>query len=371
MDANGMGAAAGGAAAAAAAAAADDAEEEAEAGEFDTFGGSKTSRWHPGTGNGGPGSGFAAAAAGAAGAAAGAAAQRIPQAAAARSDMGLNGDARVDLSAYHTLSPRSLSKASAQGGPWIQQPGKGGCASWLKSLRSCFGSCTAGPESSHKPLPTGTAFWEEFSGSIHLLCLSEIKYAMMAQSVVGVPGVMTLLCNLSTTVDFGLELMQETSNLPPWMRDYMVGASQELYKLRTFPTTLVGRTVKEAAGFIFDSCHAVLLAVEPTTGLQRHRMIVGDLQQVCGCLCVDLVCGQKVQRLCVWLDVPAHSLNFQMHAAHLQAHVHVCTCLHVQVFVSIMYEQHMQRARHSVVKHRPRWQESTLQQAAQVCCWFR
>jgi hypothetical protein len=52
------------------------------------------------------------------------------------------------------------------------------------------------------------SFWEEFSGSIHLLCLAEIKYAMMAQSVVGVPGVMTLLCNLSTTVDFARDTFQ-------------------------------------------------------------------------------------------------------------------------------------------------------------------
>jgi hypothetical protein len=51
----------------------------------------------------------------------------------------------------------------------------------------------------------GSKFWQEFSGSIHVLCLSEIKYAMMAQSVVGVPGAMTLLCNLSTTVNLGMD----------------------------------------------------------------------------------------------------------------------------------------------------------------------
>lgn len=43
-------------------------------------------------------------------------------------------------------------------------------------------------------------FWREFSASIHVLDLSDFKYAMMAASIVGVPGVMSLLCNLSVTV---------------------------------------------------------------------------------------------------------------------------------------------------------------------------
>jgi len=74
--------------------------------------------------------------------------------------------------------------------------------------------------------------------------------------------------------------VMQFGHLPPWLRDYMVGASQEVYQLRTFPSTLVGRTVKDAAGFIFDLCHAVLLAVEATRGVSRHRMVVADLEQV-------------------------------------------------------------------------------------------
>lgn len=78
------------------------------------------------------------------------------------------------------------------------------------------------------------------------------------------------------------------------------GASQELYKLDRFPETLLGRTVKEATGFIFDSCHTVLLAVEQTDGLQRHRMTVGDLHTVrgsssCCCVCtrIQLMCCRR------------------------------------------------------------------------------
>jgi hypothetical protein len=78
------------------------------------------------------------------------------------------------------------------------------------------------PAASKHPYSTGTVFWQDFSASIHVLCLSEIKYAMMAQSIVGVPGAMTLLCNLSTTVDFSTG--QDMEALPPWLREYMAGA---------------------------------------------------------------------------------------------------------------------------------------------------
>jgi hypothetical protein len=214
----------------------------------------------------------------------------IPAAAAAApgdayTGLNCNGDATVDLSAF-----QSQLAAAQQHQRHQQQKQDGtGWSDWGSAKGS-----TPSPEpqhpphAKHHPLPTGCKFWLQFSGSIHVLCLSEVKYAMMAQSVVGVPGAMTLLCNLSTTVDFGLDTTQELEGLPAWLRDYMVGASQEIYKLAAFPSTLVGRSMKEAAGFIFDSCHAVLLALEPTQGLQRHRLIVGDLEQVCteamGCM---------------------------------------------------------------------------------------
>lgn len=55
---------------------------------------------------------------------------------------------------------------------------------------------------------TTGGFWQTFSSNINVLCLSEAKHALMAHSLVGVPGAITLLCNLSTTVDFGLDTAQ-------------------------------------------------------------------------------------------------------------------------------------------------------------------
>lgn len=60
----------------------------------------------------------------------------------------------------------------------------------------------------------------------------------------------------------------------------MVGASQELYQMTSFPEALHGVSFKTAASFIYDTCHAVLLAVEETEGPQRHLLTVADLNQV-------------------------------------------------------------------------------------------
>jgi hypothetical protein len=74
--------------------------------------------------------------------------------------------------------------------------------------------------------------------------------------------------------------MQVDAALPDWLQEYMSGASQELYQLHHFPACLIGCSVREAAGFLFDAFHAVLLAVEHTGGPDRHRLPVGDLNQV-------------------------------------------------------------------------------------------
>lgn len=64
------------------------------------------------------------------------------------------------------------------------------------------------------------------------------------------------------------------------MQQYMNGAGQELYELSAFPPVLHGKTFRVAAGFIFDACHAVLLAVEDGHGSQRHCLAVGEMDQV-------------------------------------------------------------------------------------------
>jgi hypothetical protein len=107
--------------------------------------------------------------------------------------------ARRAAAAADNITSRSPSPNVSNGGHGRGHSCFGGCA----------GACCCAAPSGGAPrvVPTGCSFWRDFSARIHVLCLSEMKYAMMAHNIVGVPGGMTLLCNLSTTVDFGLDAL--------------------------------------------------------------------------------------------------------------------------------------------------------------------
>jgi hypothetical protein len=108
-----------------------------------------------------------------------------------------------------------------------------------------------------------------------------------AKTTCQVPGALRALRVALSTQQLSLKhklspvcCMQVDTYMPPWLQDYMSGTSQELYKLPAFPACLVGCSVREAAGFMFDAFHAVLLAVEGAGVPHGHRLSVGDLDQV-------------------------------------------------------------------------------------------
>lgn len=61
---------------------------------------------------------------------------------------------------------------------------------------------------------TGATYWRKYGHSLRVMCLSDLKHAMMAHTLLGVPGVMTLLSNLSTTADFGSDSQSQVSMNP-------------------------------------------------------------------------------------------------------------------------------------------------------------
>jgi hypothetical protein len=60
-----------------------------------------------------------------------------------------------------------------------------------------------GDEECERPLNivTGTAFWRRLSAGIEIICVGEMRGALLAHSALGCPGVSTLLGNLSCTMD--------------------------------------------------------------------------------------------------------------------------------------------------------------------------
>jgi hypothetical protein len=119
------------------------------------------------------------------------------------------------------------------------------------------------------------SFWEDFSDSIHLLCLSEIKYAMMAQSVVGVPGVMTLLCNLSTTINFGPDTLQ--AEHPEVSIVWLPSGVEEACLHCTASQNKQTYMVRDGLPGCIGQCHA--MAASPTVSS------VCQAKLFCGALC--------------------------------------------------------------------------------------
>lgn len=89
-----------------------------------------------------------------------------------------------------------------------------------------------------------------------------------------------------------------------------------------FPEALWGVTFREAAGFIFDTTHAVLLAVEAKSGKDRNCLVLGSLEQVRRCTrAVPVVCssahsslpeliGERVPTSLKYLWLPTDTLVY-------------------------------------------------------------
>jgi hypothetical protein len=69
--------------------------------------------------------------------------------------------------------------------------------------------CSGRSKQARQPMPIGAPFWRRFSVAMHVLCLGELRHALMAHSCLGVPGIITLLSNLSVTSDFEVENLEK------------------------------------------------------------------------------------------------------------------------------------------------------------------
>jgi len=90
-----------------------------------------------------------------------------------------------------------------------------------------------------------------------------------------------------------------------------------------FPEALWGVTFREAAGFIFDTTHAVLLAVEAKSGKDRNCLVLGSLEQVrWRTHAVPVVCSS------------AHA-SVELIGERVQFHPSTCGCQQTQLCTSI------------------------------------
>jgi hypothetical protein len=74
---------------------------------------------------------------------------------------------------------------------------------------SSSAGCCSSSKQQQQPMPSGAPFWRRFAARMHVLCLGELRHALMAHSCVGVPGVISLLSNLCVTSDFEVENLEK------------------------------------------------------------------------------------------------------------------------------------------------------------------
>lgn len=111
----------------------------------------------------------------------------------------------------------------------------------------------------------GTAWWQHFSRQVTCICITELRFGLLAQSCMGCSGAITLVSNLVRSMDDGVLTQAEFEQLPEWAQEYLEGGSNELYEVAAFPACLHGEAVADVAQYLLDVYRALLLATVHTS----------------------------------------------------------------------------------------------------------
>lgn len=111
----------------------------------------------------------------------------------------------------------------------------------------------------------GRHWWQRFSRQVTCICITELRYGLLAQSCMGCSGAITLVSNLVRSIDDGVLTQSEFEGLPEWAQEYLEGSSNELYEVAAFPACLHGQTVAQVAEYVLGAYRAVLIATAGTS----------------------------------------------------------------------------------------------------------
>lgn len=116
---------------------------------------------------------------------------------------------------------------------------------------------------------SGPLWWQRFCRQVTCMCITELRFGLLAQSCMGCSGAITLVSNLVRSVDDGVLTQSEFEHLPEWAQEYLEGSSNELYEVSAFPQHLHGQTMARVAEYLFEVHRAVLLATAGTENAGR------------------------------------------------------------------------------------------------------
>eukprot|EP00879_Flechtneria_rotunda_P021712 GHRR01022893.1.p1 GENE.GHRR01022893.1~~GHRR01022893.1.p1 ORF type:complete len:313 (+),score=70.59 GHRR01022893.1:135-941(+) len=132
-----------------------------------------------------------------------------------------------------------------------------GTGEFQATMGSATYKATKGQHKTKEGIPTGCLFWKRFGQNLHVICLGEIKHALMAHTLVGCPGVLALISNLCGTAGFS-ESLSQVGDAPDCRGN--AGAAKEQCVLRSLVFVLLLAVFKQDVSAIeqlavFVQCH--------------------------------------------------------------------------------------------------------------------
>lgn len=135
-------------------------------------------------------------------------------------------------------------------------------------LRQGSSSSTCQP-----PASAVSMFWQRFKYSLNVICITEMKYSLLGQSLLACPGAATLLCNLVRSVDSSALMQAGVEHLPQWFQEYLDGSGNELYEVASFPPHMLGEPVAAVTLYLQETHRAIIVATagscHESSGLQE------------------------------------------------------------------------------------------------------
>jgi len=129
--------------------------------------------------------------------------------------------------------------------------------------------CPADAAQHQAAAAAGPLWWQRFCRQVTCMCITELRFGLLAQSCMGCSGAITLVSNLVRSVDDGVLTQSEFEHIPEWAQEYLEGSSNELYEVSAFPRHLHGQTMAKVAEYLFEVHRAVLLATAGTAAAGR------------------------------------------------------------------------------------------------------
>ncbi|GMH39325.1 hypothetical protein BSKO_07223 [Bryopsis sp. KO-2023] len=189
-----------------------------------------------------------------------------------------------------------------------------------------------------------------------VLCVLELKLAMIAQSCMHCPGLIPLICNLCRSVDDNVGGKRKGD----WHEEYMKGAAMEIYRTPLSPSFL-GKSFSQIAGIVYKKTGCILIGLEQSVRqggskaasqlvLAPMDMVLMDVDRTVGFVVApDVRACFEIATLSTEDHIPYHA-----HSTDVEDHIHQRNSGATNMFSTVVTPQ-SQPAKDSKESYVPWW----------------